>query len=127
RDRRLAPLAPQKQPATRPRRGRQAGRELHAPRPPRQRPRRLRQSLRVRAAARGLTRPIREPERNTMSVLQLASRETPVPAASGSVLSAVEVSKPYGEGDAHVDALRGVSLEIEEARLTAIMGPSGSG
>jgi putative ABC transport system ATP-binding protein len=62
-----------------------------------------------------------------MSILQLARRETPQPAPSGPVLSAVEVSKRYGEGDAHVDALRGVSLEIEEGRLTAIMGPSGSG
>jgi len=62
-----------------------------------------------------------------MSMLQLTRRETPVPAASGYVLSAAEVSKRYGEGDSHVDALRGVSLEIEEARLTAIMGPSGSG
>src|SRR5204862_1900349 len=62
-----------------------------------------------------------------MSILQLSRRETPQPAASGCVLSAVEVSKRYGEGDAHVDALRGVSLEIEQARLTAIMGPSGSG
>ena len=62
-----------------------------------------------------------------MSILQLARKETPEPAASGCVLSAVEVTKRYGEGDAHVDALRGVSLEIEEARLTAIMGPSGSG
>ena len=62
-----------------------------------------------------------------MSVLQLASGERPVPAASGCVLSAVEVSKRYGEGDAHVDALRGVSLEIESGQLTAIMGPSGSG
>jgi putative ABC transport system ATP-binding protein len=62
-----------------------------------------------------------------MSALQLASRETPVPAPSGCVLSAVEISKRYGEGDSHVDALHGVSLEIEEARLTAIMGPSGSG
>ena len=33
----------------------------------------------------------------------------------------------YGEGDTAVNALRDVSLEIEEARLTAIMGPSGSG
>src|SRR5881392_1587642 len=60
-----------------------------------------------------------------MSILQLARKETPAPCAC--VLSALEVSKRYGEGDAHVDALRGVSLEIEEARLTAIMGPSGSG
>ncbi len=62
-----------------------------------------------------------------MSILQFASRETAEPALSGCVLAAVEVSKRYGEGDAHVDALRGVSLEIERGRLTAIMGPSGSG
>ena len=62
-----------------------------------------------------------------MSILQLSRRETPAPAPSGCVLSAVELSKRYGEGDAHVDALRSVSLEIEEAQLTAIMGPSGSG
>ena len=62
-----------------------------------------------------------------MSILQFARKETPEPAPFGCVLSAVEISKRYGEGDAHVDALRGVSLEIEEARLTAIMGPSGSG
>jgi putative ABC transport system ATP-binding protein len=62
-----------------------------------------------------------------MSVLSLR-RDTATPVvASPVVVSAVEVGKRYGEGDAHVDALRGVSLEIEEARLTAIMGPSGSG
>src|SRR5919201_110871 len=62
-----------------------------------------------------------------MSILQLARKQRPEPASSGCVLSAIEISKRYGEGDARVDALRGVSLEIEEARLTAIMGPSGSG
>jgi putative ABC transport system ATP-binding protein len=62
-----------------------------------------------------------------MSILQLARKPTPEPAPPGCVLHADEVRKRYGEGDTHVDALRGVSLEIEEARLTAIMGPSGSG
>jgi putative ABC transport system ATP-binding protein len=62
-----------------------------------------------------------------MSILQLSRRETTVPEPSAGVLAAVEVTRRYGEGDAHVDALRGISLEIEEGRLTAIMGPSGSG
>jgi putative ABC transport system ATP-binding protein len=62
----------------------------------------------------------------TMSALEVV-REELRPAAARSVLAADAVSKCYGEGDARVDALRGVSLEIEEARLTAIMGPSGSG
>src|SRR5215813_3132610 len=43
------------------------------------------------------------------------------------VVTAANLSKRYGQGDARVEALRDVSLEIEEARLTAIMGPSGSG
>jgi putative ABC transport system ATP-binding protein len=40
---------------------------------------------------------------------------------------ASEVWKVYGEGEARVVALRGVSAEFERGRFTAIMGPSGSG
>ena len=43
------------------------------------------------------------------------------------VVAGHELTKRYGEGDAEVNALRGVSLEIEPASFTAIMGPSGSG
>ena len=35
--------------------------------------------------------------------------------------------KVYGEGEARVSALRGVSVEFARGRFTAIMGPSGSG
>jgi putative ABC transport system ATP-binding protein len=51
----------------------------------------------------------------------------PIPAREPGVVSADNLIKRYGQGDAHVDALRGVSLEIEEGRMTAVMGPSGSG
>jgi putative ABC transport system ATP-binding protein len=54
-----------------------------------------------------------------------SERLAPVPAAA--VVRAADLSKRYGQGDAQVDALRDVSLEIEQGRLTAIMGPSGSG
>ena len=37
------------------------------------------------------------------------------------------VTRRYGEGDAAVEALRGVSLDVPRGELTAIMGPSGSG
>ncbi|ROT29605.1 ABC transporter ATP-binding protein [Micromonospora sp. HM5-17] len=40
---------------------------------------------------------------------------------------ASDVWKVYGSGEAQVVALRGVSVEFERARFTAIMGPSGSG
>jgi putative ABC transport system ATP-binding protein len=43
------------------------------------------------------------------------------------VVRAEDVSRRFGEGDTAVDALRGVSLEIESGKLTAVMGPSGSG
>src|SRR5205085_1326378 len=37
------------------------------------------------------------------------------------------VTRRYGEGDAAVDALRGVSLDIPAGQFAAVMGPSGSG
>jgi putative ABC transport system ATP-binding protein len=43
------------------------------------------------------------------------------------VVSAEDVTRRYGEGETAVDALRGVSLDISQRSLTAIMGPSGSG
>jgi putative ABC transport system ATP-binding protein len=43
------------------------------------------------------------------------------------VVVASDVSRRYGEGDAAVDALSGVSTGFERGRFTAIMGPSGSG
>jgi len=45
----------------------------------------------------------------------------------GAVVTAHDITRRYGEGDTAVDALRGVSLEVEQGKLTAIMGPSGSG
>ena len=42
-------------------------------------------------------------------------------------MSAHAVTRRYGEGEAAVDALRGVSLDVPAGQFTAIMGPSGSG
>jgi len=46
---------------------------------------------------------------------------------NGAVVVARDVARRYGEGETAVDALRGVSVDIERAQLTAVMGPSGSG
>src|SRR5437763_15721270 len=54
-------------------------------------------------------------------------KEEPQSAPAAAVVSAVELSRRYGEGDTAVDALREVSLDVEPGRLTAVMGPSGSG
>jgi putative ABC transport system ATP-binding protein len=48
-------------------------------------------------------------------------------SSNGNVVSATEVTRRYGEGEAAVDALRGVSLEVKPGELVAVMGPSGSG
>ena len=45
----------------------------------------------------------------------------------GPAVSAAGVTRRYGEGDTAVEALRGVSLEVREGHLSAVMGPSGSG
>ena len=43
------------------------------------------------------------------------------------IVTAVDVHRRYGEGEAAVKALDGVSLELPAGAFTAIMGPSGSG
>jgi putative ABC transport system ATP-binding protein len=44
-----------------------------------------------------------------------------------SIVTAADIRRRYGEGDAAVDALAGVSVGFERGRFSAIMGPSGSG
>ena len=80
------------------------------------------------AAAAGASHPQKE--------LKMEAIAIPVPKIDGratgavgdeSVVAAYDVRRRYGEGETSVDALRGVSLEVAEGNLTAVMGPSGSG
>ncbi|MBV9943494.1 MAG: ABC transporter ATP-binding protein [Solirubrobacterales bacterium] len=45
----------------------------------------------------------------------------------GVVVQARELERQYGEGATAVHALRGVSLDVQQGQLVAVMGPSGSG
>jgi putative ABC transport system ATP-binding protein len=52
----------------------------------------------------------------------------PAPAqAGGTVVQATGLTKRYGEGSTAVEALRGVSIDVQAGELVAVMGPSGSG
>ena len=53
--------------------------------------------------------------------------ETVTPPRTDIAARAVDASKVYGTGEAEVRALDHISVDFETARMTAIMGPSGSG
>jgi putative ABC transport system ATP-binding protein len=50
-----------------------------------------------------------------------------LPLAVSHIVSASNVTRRYGSGEAAVDALRGVSVAFAPGEFAAIMGPSGSG
>jgi putative ABC transport system ATP-binding protein len=63
--------------------------------------------------------------------MNLLVRGSMIEAAGGTVkpalIAARGVEKVYGSGEERVHALNGVSFEIQEGEMVAIMGPSGSG
>ena len=51
----------------------------------------------------------------------------PISDRSPILVTAHDLTRRYGAGDCAVDALRGVSVAVEQGELVAVMGPSGSG
>ena len=56
-----------------------------------------------------------------------ALRATPADNASSPMVSATDLWRRYGEGEAAVDAVAGVTVQFRCSEFSAIMGPAGSG
>ena len=59
--------------------------------------------------------------------MESAAVEPAAAAATDAIVRCRDLRRRYGEGEAAVDALDGVTLEFPRGELTAIVGPSGSG
>ncbi len=57
----------------------------------------------------------------------LAYAPVDLPDSTGDAVTAVALTRTYGEGGSAVHALRGVTLQVPAGQFTAVMGPSGSG
>jgi putative ABC transport system ATP-binding protein len=73
-----------------------------------------------------LTSEAKESEMNAAAAELAEIREAPQ-TREPTVVSAQGLTRRYGAGDTAVDALRGVSLDVAQGELVAVMGPSGSG
>src|SRR5580704_12336381 len=58
-----------------------------------------------------------------LAQMELTGSEVP----SRAIVEASDLRRRYGEGEAAVDALAGITVDFPPARFAAIMGPSGSG
>src|SRR3954465_7661177 len=72
-------------------------------------------------------RPSVPPPVHPVEIGRPALAAVPAGAPATATVQARDLTRRYGEGDTAVHALRDVSVDIEPARLTAVMGPSGSG
>ena len=59
--------------------------------------------------------------------MEASSPTVPAEPAQGAIVACRGLARRFGEGEAAVDALRGVDLDFPRGELTAIVGPSGSG
>ncbi len=59
--------------------------------------------------------------------MEAATQTEPTREGSAAIVSCRDLARRFGEGQAAVDALRGVDLDFPRGQLTAIVGPSGSG
>jgi len=59
--------------------------------------------------------------------MAIATSARDAAVVQSTVLAASQLTRQYGEADAAVHALRGVSIAIPEGQFAAVMGPSGSG
>jgi putative ABC transport system ATP-binding protein len=62
-----------------------------------------------------------------MATTQPSQPDAASPPGADAAVACRDLSKRFGEGEAAVDALRGVDLDFPRGELTAIVGPSGSG